>query len=131
VVHCRSSPSIGTAHGDKQLTPASVVKVSPVAYSRFDSAHLKVVGLHKPTEENEMKIPLYLIAMRSNSTGKALTWISTHGYNRSDDVVVLDEFEFEYETKHSEEEIDALLGIGRDKEIETLEAKLEELRNAS
>ena len=78
-----------------------------------------------------MKIPLYLIAMRSNSTGKALTWISTHSYNRSDDVVVLDEFEFEYETKHSEEEIDALLGIGRDKEIEALEAKLEELRNVS
>jgi len=81
-------------------------------------------------EEDEMKIPLYLIAMRSKTDGRALTWISTHSYNRSNDVVVLDEFVFDYETKHSEEEIDALLGIGRDKEIETLEAKLEELRNA-
>ena len=74
-----------------------------------------------------MKIPLYLVAMRCSS-GSVVTWITTSEFDKSADVVRLDEFEFEYEVKQPEEEIEALLAVKKVSEIDTLEKRLRELK---
>ena len=74
-----------------------------------------------------MKAPLYLVAMRC-STGTDRTWISTSKFETSDDVVLLDTFELEYEIKQSDEEIKSLLDAKNVSEIDTLEKRLRELR---
>ena len=75
-----------------------------------------------------MKTPLYLVAMRASVTGNQIVWLSTSDYKDYDTVVALETFEFEYVNTHTEEEIEALLDAKNLSEIETLEAKLKELK---
>ena len=74
-----------------------------------------------------MKTPLYLVAMRSISSGKQMVWISTSDFTTDAEVVVLDEFEFEYEIKKSDSEIEALLSAQKENEIDVLKARLKVL----
>ena len=78
-----------------------------------------------------MKTPLYLVAMRASVTGSQIVWLSTSDYKDDDTVVMLETFEFEYKPKHTTEEIGYLLDAKNLDEIETLEARLKELKNVA
>ena len=75
-----------------------------------------------------MKKTIYLVAMRGTGTGNIITWLSTSDFDTHNDVVLLDTLEIECEVKQSDTEIEALLDAGKVSEIDTLEARLKELR---
>ena len=75
-----------------------------------------------------MKKPLYLVAMRGAGSGNIITWLSTSDFDTHNDVVLLDTLEIECEVKQSDAEIEAMLDAGKVREIDTLEAKLKELK---
>ncbi len=75
-----------------------------------------------------MKTSLYVVAMRGTGSGNIVTWLTTSDYKDSNEVVILDATEYEYEIRQSDEEIGIMLDARKANLIEELEEKLKELR---